>query len=73
MILLAVDMYLMTGGCNYYGRCKKFKKECRSCPAEKFLPKYHNRAYKNFIHKREVLSTINYAVALNDYMKGEFV
>lgn len=73
MILLAVDMYLMTGGCNYYGRCKKFKKECRSCPAEKFLPKYHNRAYKNFIHKREVLSTINYAIALNDYMKGEFV
>ena len=72
MILLAVAMNLMTGGCNYYGRCTKFKNECRSCPAEKFFLKYHNCAYKNFIHKKEFLNTINYAVAGNDYMKGEF-
>lgn len=58
LLLIAADMYPMTGGCSYFWDCKRLEDGCGNCPGLE-SSRLADRTDKNMIVKREMLSQIN--------------
>lgn len=58
LLLVAADMYPMTGGCSYFWDCNRLEVGCGNCPGLQSSPLV-DRTDKNMILKREMLSQIN--------------
>ena len=66
LILAAVDMLHMTGGCYYFGDCERFGKGCGLCPVlESTDP--NDITHKNYLFKAEVYSKIPHGLRCNLY------
>jgi glycosyltransferase involved in cell wall biosynthesis len=67
IILLAADMYPMTGGCSYFWECRNFEKGCTSCVALDNLEFRQNVQFA-FQLKKNRLKNINHAFASNSWV-----
>lgn len=57
-LLIAADMFPMTGGCSYFWDCDRLEKSCGQCPG--ISSKDDNDiTRKNFLIKKEMLESIN--------------
>jgi glycosyltransferase involved in cell wall biosynthesis len=57
ILLLAADMFPMTGGCSYFWDCERLEKACGKCPG--LLSNDDNDiTRKNFLYKKEAISGI---------------
>lgn len=52
VMMMAVDMFPMTGGCYYFGNCLNYKNECQDCPASSKF-KQNGQAHENFLIKKK--------------------
>ena len=58
ILLVAADMFPMTGGCSYFWDCEKLSSSCGSCPGILSDDEY-DITRKNFLFKKEVMNSIN--------------
>lgn len=68
IIIIAVDLGPITGGCYYIGECKGYAKGCKSCPAYKQFPSKEQSAL-NFAYKKSVYDKISCAYAGNQWAR----
>ena len=68
IIIRSVDMFTYTGGCFYFGECRNFMKGCGKCPVLSSTDS-NDQTHKNFLIKKEVYSSMNYAIGLNSWMQ----
>lgn len=68
IIIRSVDMFTYTGGCYYFGDCRNFVTGCGCCPVINSLND-NDQTHKNFLIKKDVYSSINYAIGLNSWMQ----
>lgn len=66
MILAAVDMLHLTGGCYFFGNCERFGKGCGMCPVlESCDP--NDITHQNYLFKKNVFSKISHGLKCNLY------
>lgn len=63
----AIDMFLMTGGCYYPGKCNGFKKGCKKCPGGKMVFKKMIRTH--FEQKKEIYKDIDLKLLGNTWVE----
>lgn len=63
----AVDMAPMTGGCFYFGDCRRFENECKGCLSWNGL--FRNQAHHNFCVKQKNYDSIEICTATNTWGK----
>ena len=67
IIIYAVDMAPMTGGCYYFGDCNRFKNGCGKCPGLNSKdPK--DKSHENYLIKKKNYSSIKCALIGNSWM-----
>lgn len=57
-LLVAADMYPMTGGCSYFWDCNRLEKSCGKCPGISSTIET-DITRKNFLIKKEMIQSIN--------------
>ena len=68
IIIRSVDMFTFTGGCFYFGECRNYEKGCGCCPAlDSNNP--NDQTHKNFLIKKKMYASMDYAIGLNTWMK----
>lgn len=66
IVMCAVDMMSMTGGCYYFGDCRNFETECGNCPV--CGGRYKNdQTHKNFLYKKSVYDNIECVLFCNSW------
>lgn len=68
IIIRAVDVGPMTGGCYYFGECRGFTNGCNNCPAYKQFPSKHHPEF-NYKYKKNVYDKISCAYVGNDWSR----
>jgi len=58
LLLIAADMFPMTGGCSYFWNCDRLKNSCGKCPGISSNDE-NDATRKSFLFKREILSNLN--------------
>jgi glycosyltransferase involved in cell wall biosynthesis len=58
LLLIAADMFPMTGGCSYFWDCDRLQNSCGKCPGISSNDE-NDTTRKNFLFKKEVLSNLN--------------
>jgi glycosyltransferase involved in cell wall biosynthesis len=58
LLLIAADMFPMTGGCSYFWECDRLKSSCGKCPGI-FSNNENDATRKNFLLKKEMLGNLN--------------
>ncbi len=67
IIINAVDLLPITGGCYYFGKCDHYLQECGYCPIMGGL--YRNdQTHKNYLFKKKVYDSIECAFFGNTWM-----
>lgn len=69
IIISSVDMFTYTGGCYFFLYCRNFEKQCGCCPALN-SNNPNDITHRNFLTKKRVYETINYAIGLNTWMQS---
>lgn len=68
IIISSVDMATYTGGCFYFLNCRNFAKGCGCCPALNSTDP-NDQTHKNFLLKKQMYASMNYAIGLNTWMQ----
>ena len=68
MIFECLDMIHFTGGCYFFGECKRFMIGCGKCPALNSENEY-DQTRKNYLLKKDIFKKIQYAIICNEYQK----
>ena len=68
IIIRSVDMFTYTGGCFYFADCKNYEKGCGCCPILN-SSNPNDQTHKNFLIKKKMYDSIDYAIGLNTWMK----
>lgn len=68
-LFLSVDMFPLTGGCNYFWDCRNFLNNCGTCPAIGSIDKLDFTSY-NFNLKKYYYSNINCSFLGNTWMNS---
>lgn len=63
-----LDMIHFTGGCYFFGDCKRFMEGCGKCPALGSDDE-NDQTHLNYLLKKDVFSKIQYAITCNGYQK----
>jgi glycosyltransferase involved in cell wall biosynthesis len=58
ILLMAADMFPMTGGCSYFWECNRLEKSCGQCPGIYSIDE-NDVTRKNFLFKKEMIESIN--------------
>lgn len=58
ILLIAADMFPMTGGCSYFWDCDRLEKQCGKCPGLNSSDE-NDVTRKNFLYKKDQLEKIN--------------
>lgn len=68
ILMLAVDMLHLTGGCYFFGSCIRFGKGCGCCPV---LDSNDNndQTRKNFLYKKDIYEKIPHTLICNEHQK----
>lgn len=67
IIIMPADMFPMTGGCYYVGKCKQYQKGCGCCPVfDSHNP--DDLTHINYLYKKKVYDTISCALLSNSYI-----
>ena len=65
-----IDLYLMTGGCFYPGKCKGYLSGCKNC---QFAPRrWRNIIRKHYQQKEEIYQAINLKIIANTWTEFLF-
>lgn len=72
ILMMAVDMQPMTGGCFYFNECREFLNQCKNCKAIYELSKDISLPNKNFILKKNIYHKYPVFVGVNSYMNEWF-
>lgn len=65
-----IDLYLMTGGCYYPGKCKGYLSGCKKC---QFAPRqWRNMIRKHYQQKEEIYRAINLKIIANTWTEFLF-
>lgn len=64
-LLVAADMFPMTGGCSYFWDCDRLKSSCGQCPGI-FSNEENDITRKNFLFKKHMIDSIN-CIFLGNY------
>ncbi len=67
IIINAVDLLPITGGCYYFGNCNNYTKGCGNCPIMGGLYK-NDQTHKNFEYKKKVYDNIECVFLGNTWM-----
>lgn len=67
IIITPADMFPMTGGCYYFGKCTNWKRGCGNCPGLNSNSK-NDQTSINYQYKKYVYAQINCALLSNSYM-----
>lgn len=67
ILLMAADMFPMTGGCSYFWDCDRLEKGCGKCPGLDSLNE-NDITKKNFLYKKKILEKINCVFLGNTWM-----
>lgn len=67
IIIYAVDMAPMTGGCYYFGTCERFQQECGKCPGLN-SDNSNDKSHENYLIKKKNYSNIKCALIGNSWM-----
>lgn len=68
IIIRSVDMFTFTGGCFYFLNCRNFLHGCGKCPSLNSTDP-EDQTYKNFLTKKRMYASMNYAIGLNTWMQ----
>lgn len=68
IIIRSVDMHTYTGGCFYFLDCRNFTHGCGCCPALGGNDR-NDQTHLNFLIKKKMYSSMNYAIGLNSWMQ----
>ena len=55
VFLRPLDMEIISGGCHFNEKCKKYINNCNNCP-KIYLSKFHNIASNNLLKKKEIFN-----------------
>ncbi|MFT5252651.1 MAG: glycosyltransferase involved in cell wall biosynthesis [Flavobacteriales bacterium] len=69
ILLMAADMFPMTGGCSYFWDCDRLEKSCGKCPGLNSNDE-NDITRKNFLYKKTQLENINCVFLGNSWMNG---
>lgn len=58
ILLVAADMFPMTGGCSYFWNCTRLEEACGKCPGLLSIDD-NDITRRNFLYKKEVINSIN--------------
>lgn len=72
ILITAMDMHPMTGGCFYFKDCTGFKNECRNCIAQRFT-KRKNQPHLNYCYKKRLYNFMPIGICGNSYMVDFFM
>lgn len=65
-----IDMFLMTGGCYYPGKCQGYLSGCKKCP---YAPKkWRTDIARHFQEKKELFNSINLKIIANSWTEFLF-
>lgn len=67
ILIYAVDMFPITGGCFYFRHCDRYQKRCGCCPALGGRPEWDDTR-RNWLLKEEVYASIRCAFLGNSWM-----
>lgn len=67
IIVDSPDMAPMTGGCQYFNKCRRFEHECGSCPGLKSKDE-KDQSHKNYLLKRKNYGSIPMVFRCNSWM-----
>ena len=67
IIIYAVDMAPMTGGCYYFGDCNRFQRGCGMCPGLNSND-CNDKSHENYLRKMKNYSSIKCALIGNSWM-----
>lgn len=68
LIFSCLDMIHFTGGCYFFGECRRFVNGCGKCPALN-SDNDNDQTHINYLTKKKVFSRIDYAITCNEYQK----
>ncbi|MBP1224035.1 glycosyltransferase [Flavobacterium sp. 1355] len=66
ILLMAADMFPMTGGCSYFWDCDRLKDSCGKCPGLSSTID-HDITRINFLYKKKMISNINCIILGNTW------
>lgn len=66
IIILGVDMFAFTGGCFYFGDCRRFTKQCGKCPILASNDPM-DQTHLNWMYKKNVYNKIKCVFCSNTY------
>lgn len=69
ILLMAADMFPMTGGCSYFWDCDRLEKSCGKCPGFNSTDE-NDVTRKNFLYKKDKLQKINCIFLGNTWMNN---
>ena len=70
VFLRPLDMEIISGGCHFNEKCKKFINNCNNCP-KIYLSKFHNIASNNLLKKKEIFNNYKPKVIVqNSFVKS---
>ena len=70
MYAFTIDLYLMTGGCYYPGRCKGYLSGCKKC--RYIHKKWRKQIEQHFQLKKDIYSSINLKIIANTWTEFLF-
>lgn len=68
ILIACMDMLHFTGGCYFFGDCRRFSQGCGKCKVLDSEDE-NDQTHKNYIIKQNVYRTIQYAIICNLYQK----
>lgn len=72
LLIWAVDMQPMTGGCFYFMNCTNYLNQCKNCPTIGKWSEDVNLPFKNFDLKQRIFRSLPVFVGANSYMMSFF-